>query len=127
MKVSITNIPPAPYYKMSMSALFSNTHHSLLKYFICVIVLMLISPSVRIQSEYTGGIILCCQTLDCVLPSGRKDVGMKPTNYIANTKYIYILSEGAQVLIMIVCIIISVSRQESGRQNNPKGSTASIS
>jgi len=51
---------------------------------------MFFSSSVRIQSEFTGGIKRWCQTLLCVLHAGRQVVGIKPTNYeyIANTKYI---------------------------------------
>ena len=82
-----------------------------------------------VHNQSTGGIKRYCQTLVCVLPSGWQAVCIEPTNYIANNKYpmYFFLSEVAKIRITVVCFIISVSRQESGKQRNPKGLAASIS
>ena len=89
----------------SMRALFSNTHHSLLKYFICIIVLMLISSTVGVRSEYTGGTKICCQTMVCVPLSGWQGVCIKHTNYMANTKYYFFFSQMLPKYGLLLCVL----------------------
>lgn len=107
------------YYEHSSSSVLQNVHERpVLKYppvsskifYLRNCTNVLFVTCTYTVTQYTGGIRRCCQTLVCVLHSGRQVVGIKPTNYIYI--YIYFLSEGAQVRIIVVCITIPVSIQE---------------